>query len=256
VVHHANLYIIEPANADEYRQQDAAAPGAGFPCFGGVFGDGAALLGAWAPGSTGFEFPAGTGIQLEPGMVVVMEMHFNTGPGREGEDKSQLALQLEPEVERRALIAPFWDFQRWSRGQMPIPAGMDDVVHAVELDPEPYVPVLAPWLAGRAIRIWATGMHMHYLGTSGKIYVLRPEGESECVLEIPRWDFGWQYGYLLKTPVDFTIGRDTFYLECHWDNTEANQPMVNGTRRAPRNVNWGEDSDDEMCIGYVYITER
>ena len=256
VVHHANLYIIDPANADDYRGQDARAAGAGFPCFGGVFGDGAALLGAWAPGSTGIEFPAGTGIQVDPGMVVVMEMHFSTGPGRQGEDRSQIALQLEAEVERRAFIGPFWDFNRWSRGQMMIPAGQRDVMHAVDFDPEPYVPVLAPWLAGRAIRIWAAGLHMHYLGTSGKVYVRRDDGSDECVVEIPRWDFNWQYGYLLQEPVDFTIGLDTFYLECHWDNTAANQPTVNGSQRPPRDVNWGEDSEDEMCIGYVYITER
>lgn len=65
-----------------------------------------------------------------------------------------------------------------------------------------------------------------------------------------------QYGYLLEAPVDFTIELDSFYLECHFDNSAENQPAENGTQRAPANVNWGAGSDDEMCIGYAYITER
>ncbi len=257
VVHHANIYVAGGAGAQEFRDKDAQAAGPGYPCFGGAFAVGVELFGAWAPGSLGIEYPAGTGLQIEPGSVVVMEMHFNTGPERTGADQSTIAWQLADQVERRALIAPFWNFNEWSRGNMPIPAGQADVVHSVEVDPDGLVPLLAPWLLSNEIQIWGTGMHMHYLGTEGSIHINRPEpAEDTCVLEIPRWDFNWQVGYLLQQPIDFTIGADTLMLECHWDNRAENQPVIDGVRRTPRDVNWGQNSDDEMCIGYLYITEQ
>lgn len=257
VVHHANIYVASGQGAQSFRDRDANAPGAGYPCFGGAFAVGVELFGAWAPGSLGIEYPAGTGLQIDPGSVIVMEMHFNTGPERQGPDQSTIAWQLASQVERRALIAPFWNFQEWSSGNMPIPAGQADVVHSVEVDPDGLVPLLAPWLLSNEIQIWGTGMHMHYLGTQGSIHINRPApAEDTCVIEIPRWDFNWQLGYLLEQPIDFTIGEDTLMLECRWDNRAENQPVIDGVRRTPRDVNWGQNSDDEMCIGYLYITEK
>lgn len=257
VVHHANIYQVGAMDVATFRARDDAAPGAGWPCFGGIFAAGTELMGAWAPGSLGIEYPAGTGLQVEPGNAIVLEMHYNTDVDRGGPDRSTIAWQLADNVDKRALIAPFWNFQEWSSGNMPIPAGEADVVHSVEFDPNGFVPLIAPWLLSNEIQIWAAGLHMHHLGTQGSIHINHPEPDPDaCVLEIPRWDFNWQYGYLLEQPIDFTIGQDTLMLECHWDNRAENQPIVNGTRRPPRNVNWGEDSDDEMCIGYIYVTER
>jgi hypothetical protein len=138
---------------------------------------------------------------------------------------------------------------------MPIPANQADVMHAINFDPNGFVPLIAPWLTNRAIKIYGAGLHMHYLGTRGTVAIRRPNAD-ECLLEIPRWDFNWQYGYLFTEPTDFLIGEDRLYLECHWDNTAANQPIIDGARRPVRDVNWGGRSTDEMCIGYVYVTER
>lgn len=256
IVHHANIYVAEPNGVAAYRTKDEAAPGPGYPCFGGAFEPGSALLGAWAPGSNGIEYPAGTGVQIDPGSVIVMEMHFYVGDPNNNQDQSTLALELADTVERRALVAPFWNFQEWSQGRnMPIPADQADVMHSITFDPNGFVPLIAPWLTNRAIRIYGAGLHMHYLGTRGTVAIRRPNAD-ECLLEIPRWDFNWQYGYLFTEPTDFLIGEDRLYLECHWDNTAANQPIIDGARRPVRDVNWGGRSTDEMCIGYVYVTER
>lgn len=258
VVHHANMYIATGPAVQTFRDRDAAAPGPGFPCFGGAFDNGVELLGAWAPGSFGLEYPAGTGIQIDPGALIVIEMHYTMVAGQPAQpDQSVLALRLEPQVERRALIAPFWNFFDWPRGGMSIPANQADVVHRFEFDPNGFVQILAPWLRATEIDIWATGMHMHYLATSGSVHIRRGDDDRrECVIDIPRWDFHWQNGYLLDAPIPFTIGVDRFLLECHWDNTAANQPIIDGRRREVRDVNWGTASTDEMCIGYVYVTER
>lgn len=256
IVHHANLYLVDETAVQEFRDRDAADPGLGYACFGGAFGTGVSLLGAWAPGSVGIEYPAGTGIQINPGMIIVMEMHYDTDQSRQGEDQAAIALQLTDQVDRRALIAPFWDFAVWSRGGMPIPADNPDVMHAYELDAQAALPLLAPWLTSTSLRIWGAGLHMHFLGETAKIDIRRGDGTDECLLEIPRWDFNWQYGYLLESPIDFISGFDSLYLECRWDNTVGNQPIINGQRQPVQARNWGGGSDDEMCIGYVYVTER
>ena len=66
----------------------------------------ASLIGAWAPGGLGLRFPPGTGLQVDPGSVVVLEMHYNTGVGRQGPDQSAVLLQTEASVDRRAAIVP------------------------------------------------------------------------------------------------------------------------------------------------------
>jgi hypothetical protein len=64
----------------------------------------------------------------------------------------------------------------------------------------------------------------------------------------------WQRSYRFAKPRIFKPG-DTLGITCHWDNSEANQPLVGGVKQAPRDVNWGEGTGDEMCLGIFLITE-
>ena len=91
-------------------------------------------------------------------------------------------------------------------------------------------------------------MHLH--GTNATLNIQRSEGTSECLLTIPKWNFHWQGSYALKTPTRVQMN-DSLSIECHWDNSAAHQP----DGRAPRDLNWGEGTDDEMCIGFLYITQ-
>jgi hypothetical protein len=47
---------------------------------------------------------------------------------------------------------------------------------------------------------------------------------------------------------------DLLQIECTWDNSPQMQPMVDGTPLPPRDVNWGEGTRDEMCLGTFYWT--
>lgn len=87
-------------------------------------------------------------------------------------------------------------------------------------------------------------LHMHELGTIGRVAILRADGSTDCLLNITRWDFHWMADYYFATPVRLEPG-DKVYVECHWDNTEANQKVVNGELLTPRTLRWA--TDDEMC---------
>lgn len=256
VVHHVNIYSVAAASAQPFRVRQNRNATPGYACTGGgVFsGLDTALLGSWAPGSHGLDFPTGTGIPVEPGGVVVLETHYSA-PQESGPDQGTLVLSLEDNVEKRAIVGAFWDFLNWGGGAMRIPANDPDVIFTHELDPAGFVPLYAPWIQSNTLQMHMVGLHMHYLGTQGYMLVRNDAGRSECALAIPDWDFHWQSGYQLAQPVEFRLGVDRIYLECHFDNTTANQPLINGVPQAVGEVRWGEDSTDEMCIGFVFLTE-
>ncbi len=242
IVHHALLYLVDRRDAQLEREQDAAADGLGYGCLTGP-GPRAARLYSFEPGGSGHAVPGGLGFEVEPGDVLVLQMHYNT-LGGSGPDRSTVELTLEDAVEARAINASFAR-RSWINGWMPIAAGDPDAVHSYRGRP----PSLDD--STRYAIHWV-GLHMHALGSRGHIGIARdnaPDG-IELLLDIPRWDFEWQETYLLAEPVILEPG-DQLYMECHWDNTADNQPIVAGERLPPRDVNWGAGTTDEMCLGDI-----
>ena len=260
IVHHAIAYAIPPEYVDLYRAYDEVDPNVpGYPCFGGPDPGGASplpWLGAWTPGTVGGAFPAGTGVRVLPGSLLALQIHYRLRPGMNA-DRSRLRLRTAASVERPAVALAFTD-PEWITGLTPmlIPAGTPDVVHAYELDLASVLPLLVPdgpFVPGGAFVVRAAALHQNLLGTRSDLRVLRSGGAQDCVLDVPRWDSDWEGSYELLAPVAVAPG-DRVRLECHWDNSAGNQPIVQGAPQAPRDVLWGEDSRDEMCLGVLYIT--
>src|SRR5947209_2275290 len=72
------------------------------------------------------------------------------------------------------------------------------------------------------------------------------------LVELPRWDFHWQQTYQFQTPVTMTAA-DIITVNCHYDNTQANQPVINGQQLPVRDVTWGENTTDEMCLSFIQV---
>lgn len=260
VVHHLIAFLIQPEKVQTVMDLDSNEAGPGYTCFGGPGGNNSTVswLGSWAPGVEGSELPEGTGIQVRPGSKVVLQVHYNTAGAPEGsrDDSSSVELMLAPSVSKRAWIMP-WASPDWARrGQMPIPAGEADVMHTWSLDPTQYMSFLTSNQIpnGQGFRMYGAGFHQHLLGTKGRLEINHADQTKECLLDVPRWDFHWQRSYRFAKPRIFKPG-DTLGITCHWDNSEANQPLVGGVKQAPRDVNWGEGTGDEMCLGIFLITE-
>jgi hypothetical protein len=100
------------------------------------------------------------------------------------------------------------------------------------------------------LTIHDVNFHMHQLGVSGSLEIIRASGEEECLLGINDWDFNWQLAYRFKSPVLLNPG-DRLRLTCTWDNTAGNQP----TGEPPRDLNWGDGTYDEMCLGVMYMSQ-
>jgi hypothetical protein len=241
--HHLVVQIIGPDEIGALVAADEADEAYGWACGAGtgMVGSGGSLLGAWVPGGGASLFPEGTGLRVPAGSKLLFNMHYNVVMGDVSPDVTEMDFMVESSVEREGRTVFVLD-PTWPIGDnMLIPADDPSVVHEAEF---------STWLLGGAIEVYSVGMHMHTLATSGSLTVMR-EGEEGCLVDIPRWDFGWQLFYDLKAGMRIEQGEEV-RLRCEWDNSAANQPVVDGEQVAPRDVTWGEDTFDEMCMAIVY----
>jgi hypothetical protein len=246
IVHHAIAYAATPDQVAQYEKLDADEPGEGYTCFGGPGGDGnPQFLAAWAPGGGAPTFPEGTGIKVVPGSKIVLQIHYNTQSAPPAADATTVALRLEDHVDKEGAIVPFLD-PRWPAAQtMTIPARMQNVEHSFRADPSLFIGALAPGVLdpGRAFNIYASVLHMHTRGFHGSLKIEHkdPAEGEECLLNIDQWNFHWQRAYQFDKPKVFKPG-DELAIECKWNND------------LDKALNWGEGTQDEMCIGFVYVT--
>lgn len=239
IVHHVLVYAISPSSVPHALALDESTPGPGYTCFGGPLpgleSNLSTQLGAWVPGLQPAIYPAGVGIPIRAGSKVVMQVHYNLLGGDPEPDRTTFAMRLTTTPVERAIETrpiPILDLD--------IPAGAERSVHSR---------VYGNWRE-TPITISALTAHMHLLGTSFQVEVVRAGGAEECSLDIPRWDFGWQQSYTLAEPLVLGPG-DGIRLTCTYDNSADNQPVVNGVQVEPRRVQWGEGTLDEMCLLYV-----
>lgn len=259
--HHAVVYLVEEANAAPIDAADGADGAPGYPCFGGASPDGegafpAKMVGAWTPGVEALPYPEGTGMRIEPGTRVVLQMHYSALDPGAAPDQSSVAFQTADSVDLEAGYLPWLDLS-WPSdpATMTIPAGDDSVVHEYVADPteSPLLGTFVPGMDPSAgLVIHSVLPHMHKLGTAISLQVEREDGSVEPIVRIDRWDFDWQAEYTLRDPITVRPG-DRVRIRCEWDNSERNQPVIGGVRRDLADVMWGEGTYDEMCAASMYV---
>jgi hypothetical protein len=96
-----------------------------------------------------------------------------------------------------------------------------------------------------AARLVSLSPHMHLRGKSIFYEAILPTGERKTLLDVPRYDFNWQTSYRLSDPLDLPEGT-RLHCVAHFDNSadNLNNPDPDKT------VRWGEQTWDEMMIGY------
>ncbi len=245
-VHHAIAFVADPDEVAAIEALDAGEPGPGYTCYGGPQAP-ASWLGVWVPGTGGTDYPPGTGIEVFPGSKVVLQVHYSAQGRAAPPDVTSVDLKLDAAVAKKAWIQPWTDPTWQGDGGMKIPAGQADVMYAASFEPALFL------TDGQPLTVYSLGLHMHELGRSGRVWVDRVGGASECLLEIPEWDFHWQGAYGFAAPRTLYPG-DRLGIECHWDNSTEHQPVVDGKRQLPRDVEWGEGTLDEMCLAALYVT--
>lgn len=253
VVHHVLSYVDADNATAELVDEDGK-----FTCPGGFISlDGVTQISTWVPGGVPTVTPPEVGFPMPVGSKVIMAYHYHpTGAGDEL-DQSSIALRWTTEqpaltgymgVAGATLSQP--------SGLLPgpndplegplfeIPPDVADHTELIQLDIGEGVPPIA---------VFTIGTHMHYVGVDMKIWIER-EGEEICLVQTPKWDFGWQRLYDIAGPVDempYIQGGDKVFLRCTYNNTLDNPALAGVLAEAgldaPVTVGVGEESLDEMC---------
>jgi hypothetical protein len=232
-VHHMLLFSMLDADADAAAQAlDDADPRPGFQCFGDSGVDDTNLLAVWAPGRDAVTYPEGTGLFVPAGRKLVMQLHYNLLSGALP-DQTALRLRFANEVQKDALLVPIADDDLTLEGGLP-KAEYSFTVPLLGL-PEP-------------LEIHGAFPHMHTLGrtlTFSRQAIADQQGEQrECLAHVPNWNFHWQEVAFYDAPI-IVDGSERLDVSCTFDTSSRSEDIL-----------WGEGTEDEMCLVFVYLTRE
>lgn len=213
VVHHMVLCYMPPGQAE---------PDPADPLLKAVASSG--------PGIPALVTPEGYARRIPAGSKLVFQMHY-TPNGTEQTDQSEAGLVFaDPAtVKKEMQIGAVINFQ------FQIPPGAAD--YRVEGEDKFEHDTL----------LYALIPHMHLRGKAFRFIAAYPDGHSEILLDVPKYDFNWQNIFQLTRPRLMPKGS---LLRCvaHFDNSENN--LVNPDPTKP--VHFGEQTFDEMMVGMYY----
>lgn len=245
VVHHILAAYDVTGNA---RKIDAADPGPGYATSGGGYGrlpNGLPFfptgqLWGWAPGRRPNRSPRGTARALPAGADVLIQVHYHKS-GKPETDATAVGLYFaDGPVDKQVRSAVVMPRRSGFLGRpaLRIPAG--DANYEVK----------GVTTIRNDSHLLAVFPHMHLLGKDFLLTAVRPDGSRQTLIRIDDWDFNWQNPYEFITPVALPKGTRVEML-AHFDNSPGN---IRNPSKPPIEVHWGEQTTDEMCIGFMQLT--
>jgi hypothetical protein len=264
VVHHAGVFVVDiPEGAtivdgrlvmpDGKASTDRGAGAAGRA-------DDTALPGAnkllsWVPGRGVDSHRADIGKRIPAGKYINWQVHYNP-TGKPEKDRTRLGIWFNKvPVTHELLIRQAGDPLATTKGGLSLyrAEGKEVEYTADEASTRrrsktPNIPPYAEaWsLTGitpvtEDITLYAMSPHMHLRGKSLKWVVTYPDGREQVILNVPKFDFNWQFNYELAEPLKIPAGSKIAGIGVY-DNSVRNRwnpgPQLE--------VYWSEQSWDEM----------
>jgi mono/diheme cytochrome c family protein len=184
-------------------------------------------IGGVTPNKPGLVFEPGIARLLRGNSDIVMQMHYTTN-GTETRDRTQVGIIYARQPPTKVAGGGMAINPRFV-----IPAGDGNAE------------VKATTTLSRDITLTAMTPHMHVRGKD-MIYIAHyPDGTSETLLSVPKYDFNWQLTYQLKTPKVLPKGTQIEVI-AHYDNSPNNKFNPDPTK----DVRWGDQTWEEMMIGF------
>jgi hypothetical protein len=219
VLHHMILYRISPTTV---------VP-SDYECFGGptpnTTDPNTALLYGWAPGGQPYEFPPQTGMTVNDGDQLVLQLHYHNFTGDPQIDSSGIAMWWTTTLRQYAAstVAVGTVNFTLAQGQTAV-----QVAGTCSVDLS----------AGQSVQIFGAFPHMHTYGTSITTTVTHA-GATTTLVDVNPWSFDNQHIY----PVDSVVTNgDSLLTTCTYNTTSAPGPVV-----------YGETTEDEMCFDFLYV---
>ncbi len=189
------------------------------------------MLVNWAVGEDAPSFLPGMAKRIPKGASLVFQVHYTTN-GTAGADRSRIGLIFAKEPPAREVRTGMVTNPLFA-----IPAGAANHEVAAEAT------------FNQDVKVWSMHPHMHLRGKDMTFTATYPDGRSEVVLRVPKFDFGWQTDYWLAKPLTLPKG-SKLAVRAHYDNSAANR--YNPDPAAT--VRWGDQTWEEMMIGFFTYT--
>ncbi|HEX2491945.1 MAG TPA: cytochrome c, partial [Blastocatellia bacterium] len=189
-------------------------------------------LGGFVPGTSVMRLEPGVVKRIPAGSKIILNIHYSKTSGKVEKDRSMVGLifvKKPPQKESLTRLITNHYFQ--------IPPGAEN--HKVT----------ACWTSNDDIHLVSAAPHMHYRGKAMEVRAFYPDGRSEALLNVPRYDFSWQTIYYFKRPIAIPKGT-RLMLTAHYDNSGRNK--YNPDPKLA--VRWGDPTYDEMLMGLFEYT--
>jgi hypothetical protein len=189
-----------------------------------------ALIGSSAVGTNVITFPEGTALRIRAGSILTFQMHY-TAKGHERMDRTAIGFRFAKQPPSEQIIAT-----AFFNGQFTLPPGANDVMVPSTLG------------INEPIKIYGLLPHTHLRGKRWQYTLVRPDGSSEVILDVPKYDFNWQTYYLFAKPLEVPAGA-RIVARAWYDNSAENEnnPDPSAT------VHWGDQTWEEMqYTGLLY----
>lgn len=188
------------------------------------------LLVGYAPGLQPLELTDQAKL-IKAGSDIVLQLHY-TANGTAGSDQTKIGFiyaKEAPKLRNVQLAASNPGFK------IPPNDGNYEVKSQVMLNETVTLADLMP--------------HMHFRGKDFIYVAIFPDGHTETLLSVPKYDFNWQLGYQLAKPMVLPRGTR---IECtaHFDNSVNNPYNPDPSKE----VRWGDQTWEEMMIGWFSVS--
>ena len=183
---------------------------------------------AYVPGYTHRTYPEGYARKLPAGAKLKLQIHY-TPNGQATQDQLKIGLifsKQPPQYEMHTLGIPQLGLN--------IPPGVHRHVET------------AKYHVTKNINVTGYQAHTHLRGIAFRYELVKPNGETETLLDIPKFDFNWQLQYDYVQP-KFIPADSTIRVLAVYDNSADNPANPDPTKT----VKWGQQTYDEMLVGYV-----
>lgn len=220
VVHHVIAYAQAPGVRDTAAGTESEVR-AGRTHLGGI-----------TPNKTGIIFNPGTARLIRKGSSIVFQMHYTTN-GIVSKDRTKIGFVFAKEAAKKELKTGNATNARFA---IPPGDGNYEVKATRTFDEDVLITSFMP--------------HMHTRGKDFLYTATYPDGKTEILLNVPKYDFNWQQTYIPAKPILLPKGTR---LDCvaHYDNSLKNKFNPDPSQT----VRWGDQTWEEMMIGWYTFTK-
>jgi hypothetical protein len=258
IVHHALVW-----NDPNDSSADQVGPDGSYECSGFPDIYPTELVSTWTPGTQPVYAPEGTATLLEAGASLVLNIHYHPTGTTTETDRTKIRLKWsteEPElfatwflvdIPFGAQVQPGPNDQ--GGAEFRIPAGVPDHLETVQM-------WFTSLIFSSDMPVFAITPHMHYLGADMLVEIVHNDAndDEECLIHSPGFRFDFQRGYVydpLTGELPVIHRNDRVRVTCRYDNSMSNPFMplhleASGVSE-PRDVYWGEETGDEMCMAII-----